>query len=221
MNLLITGFEPFDSETVNSGYEAIKLLPDKILDYNIIKLELPVIFEDSIDILIKAIENFNPSIVLCIGQAGGQANIIPERVAINIDDARIPDNKGMQPVDVPIFKDGENAYFSKLPIKKIVENLKSENIPADISNSAGTYVCNHIMYGLLYFINKNKEYNSIIGGFIHVPYLETQVVNKPNTPSMTTEEICRALKISIETIIKEPVKNIDTKKKSYFFDFSV
>lgn len=114
-----------------------------------------------------------PDIVLCIGQAGGRYDMTVERLAINVDDARIEDNEGNQPIDIPVFEDGENAYFSNLPIKAMVEEIKGQGIPASISNSAGTFVCNHIMYGVLYHIN--KTYKNMRGGFIHVPFINEQV----------------------------------------------
>ena len=121
-----------------------------------------------------------------------------ERVAINVDDGRIPDNDGYQPVDSPVFEDGENAYFSTLPIKAIVEEVKKAGIPAAVSNTAGTYVCNHIMYSLLYYLNKNNL--NIKGGFIHVPFIPEQVVEKKNTPYMELTRITKALEISIKAI---------------------
>ncbi|BBE31258.1 pyrrolidone-carboxylate peptidase [Tepiditoga spiralis] len=209
MKVLITGFDPFGNESINPAFEAIKLLPNKVLNSNIIKLELPTIFNKSIEILEKKIIEIDPDIIICVGQAGGRFKITVERVAINIDDARIKDNAGNQPIDEPIFKNGENAYFSNLPIKSIVENIKKNKIPASISNSAGSFVCNHIMYGLLYLINtkfKNKK-----GGFIHVPYIPEQVLNKSNMPSMSLENISKSLLIAIKTSItvKKDIKTIE------------
>jgi pyroglutamyl-peptidase len=144
--------------------------------------------------------------VICVGQAGGRYDITIERVAINIDDARIPDNEGNQPIDEPIFADGDAAYFSSLPIKAITNEIKKEGIPASVSNTAGTFVCNHIMYGLLYLID--KKYNNIKGGFIHVPFLPEQVLNRPNTPYMSLEYIAKALTIAVKTAAsyKEDIK---------------
>lgn len=206
MKILITGFEPFGGESINPSYEAIKLLPDSINDAQIIKRQVPTVFRKSIEELEKLIKEFNPDIVISVGQAGGRAEISIERVAINIDDANIKDNEGNQPVDETIFEDGENAYFSNLPIKAMVEKIKKGGIPASISNSAGTFVCNHIMYGLLYLID--KKYPHIKGGFIHVPYLPEQVVDKRNTPSMSLDNIKKALILAIETIIENERKSI-------------
>lgn len=199
MKVLVTGFEPFGGEKINPALAAVKLLPKEINGAQVIVRELPTVFRKSIDVLFSEIEKVNPDVVICVGQAGGRFAISVERVAINVDDARIPDNEGNQPVDEPIFPDGENAYFSTLPIKRIVEAIKKEKIPAEVSNTAGTYVCNHVMYGVLYYASKKKP--NMKAGFIHVPYLFEQVVDKKNTPAMGLNEIVRALTIAIEQSI--------------------
>ncbi len=203
MKVIITGFDPFGGEEMNPAYEAVKLLPDIINGHSIIKIEIPTVFRKSLQVLEDAIKKEQPDIVICVGQAGGRFGITPERVAINQDDGRIPDNEGNQPIDETIHNDGEMAYFSKLPIKKIVSNLQKEKIPASVSNTAGTYVCNHVMYGLLYMID--KVYSDIRGGFIHVPYATTQVIDKPNMPSLTLEQIRDGLRIAITTTIETTV----------------
>ena len=137
--------------------------------------------------------------MISIGQAGGRSKITPERIAINIDDARIPDNIGNSPIDEAIRKDGENAYFSTLPIKAIVDELNKNNIPSAISNTAGTFVCNHIMYESLYLAS--KKYPNIKAGFIHIPYIEEQVKDKPNMPFMKKEDIIIALELIIKTAV--------------------
>ncbi|MGL4392800.1 MAG: pyroglutamyl-peptidase I [Fusobacteriaceae bacterium] len=204
--ILVTGFDPFGGESINPAYEAVKNLPDKIGDYEIIKKEIPTVLVESYKKLFGLIDEHSPEIILCVGQAGGRFEITPERVAINVDDARIADNKGNQPVDTKIFDDGENAYFSLLPIKAMVLDMQENNVPATVSNTAGTFVCNHIMYALLYYINKNKL--DARGGFVHVPYIPEQVITKKNQPFMSKELITKGLKISIESIIK----NKDDKK---------
>jgi len=203
MKVIITGFDPFGGEAMNPAYEAVKLLPNNINDHVIIKIEIPTVFRKSLQVLKDAIKREQPDIVICVGQAGGRFGITPERVAINQDDGRIPDNEGNQPIDETIHNDGEMAYFSKLPIKKIVSNIQKENIPASVSNTAGTYVCNHVMYGLLYMID--KEYSNIRGGFIHVPYATTQVIDKPNMPSLTLEQIRDGLLVAIITTLETTV----------------
>ncbi|MCF6096942.1 pyroglutamyl-peptidase I [Thermovorax subterraneus] len=199
MKVLVTGFEPFGGEKINPALAAVKLLPKEINGAQVIVRELPTVFRKSIDVLFSEIEKVNPDVVICVGQAGGRFAISVERVAINVDDARIPDNEGNQPVDEPIFPDGENAYFSTLPIKRIVEAIKKEKIPAEVSNTAGTYVCNHVMYGVLYYASKKKP--NMKAGFIHVPYLFEQVLDKKNTPAMGLNEIVKALTIAIEQSI--------------------
>lgn len=199
MKVLVTGFEPFGGEKVNPALEAVKLLPKEINGAQVVVRELPTVFRKSLDVLFSEIEKENPDVVICVGQAGGRFAISVERVAINVDDARIPDNEGNQPIDQPIFPDGENAYFSTLPIKRIVEAIKKEKIPAEVSNTAGTYVCNHVMYGVLYYASRKKP--NMKAGFIHVPYLFEQVVDKKNTPAMGLNEIVRALTIAIEQSI--------------------
>lgn len=201
MKLLITGFEPFGGETINPAYEAVKTLEDKIMNTEIIKREIPTVFNKSIEVLESLIENEKPDIVICVGQAGGRYDISLERVAINIDDARIKDNEGNQPVDIKIFEDGENAYFTSLPIKRMVKKIREAGIPASISNTAGTFVCNHIMYGLLYLID--KKYPNIRGGFIHVPYLPEQVISKRNMPSMSIENIRKGLRLAVEVVLEK------------------
>ena len=200
MKVLVTGFSPFGGEDINPAYEAIRGLEDTIQGALIIKKEIPTVFGKSIEELNKIIEVENPDIVICVGQAGGRFDITVERVAINIDDAGIADNEGNQPIDRKIYEVGVNAYFSSLPIKAIVKNIKDSGIPAGISNTAGTYVCNHLMYGLLYLIN--NKYTRIKGGFIHVPFLPEQAVSKRNTPSMSVENITKGLKLAIEASIK-------------------
>lgn len=206
MKVLVTGFDAFGGEKVNPAFEAVKRLEDNIAGAEVVKVEIPTVFKKSIEILDRKIEEEKPDIVICVGQAGGRFDITIERVAINISDASIKDNEGNMPIDEKIFVNGENAYFSSLPIKSIVSNIRSEKIPASISNTAGTYVCNHIMYGLLYLID--KKYKNVRGGFIHVPYLPEQVIDKKSTPSMNINDIIAALTIAIRTSveIKEDIK---------------
>ena len=195
--LLLTAFTPFDGERINPALEAMKLVKDKIGNLLIVKLEVPTVFGKSIDTVREAIERERPDFVLSIGQAGGRAEITPERVAINLDDARIPDNEGNQPIDEPIFPDGENAYFSTLPVKAMVEAIRKEGLPSSLSNSAGTYVCNHLMYGVLYYLDKRP---SMKAGFIHVPYIPEQTKNKKEMPALELSEIVRGLEAAITAI---------------------
>lgn len=200
MKILITGFDPFGGENINPALEAVKKLPDTILGSEIIKIEIPTVFRKSLEKIEENIIKHNPDVVISVGQAGGRFGVTPERVAINMDDARIKDNEGNQPIDMPIFKDGEAAYFSTLPIKAMVKEMNDNGIPASISNSAGTFVCNHVMYGLLYLID--KKFPNIRGGFVHVPYIPSQVTTKPNTPSMSIENITKGLELIIKAVIE-------------------
>lgn len=198
MKLLLTAFEPFGGENVNPALEAVNLVKDRIEYIDIVKLTVPVEFNRSIDVVSKKITEMQPDFVLCVGQAGGRSAITPERAAINIDDARIEDNVGNKPVDEVIFADGETAYFSTLPIKAMVNEIKKAGIPANVSNTAGTYVCNHLMYGVLYTLR--KEGRGAKGGFVHVPYIPEQVLDKPDKPSMSLENIVKGLEAAIKAI---------------------
>lgn len=206
MKVLITGFDPFGGENINPALEAVKKLPDTICNAEIIKLEIPTVFRKSLEKIEENIIKHNPDIVISVGQAGGRSGITPERIAINIDDARIPDNETKQPIDIPIFEDGENAYFTNLPIKAMIKEMKLAEIPCSISNTAGTFVCNHVMYGILYMAS--KKYPNIKGGFIHVPYIPSQVLEKPNMPSMSIENIVKGLELCIKVAV---TKNDDIK----------
>ena len=199
MKVLITGFDKFGGESINPSSLCVNSLLDVIDNIEIKKITLPTIFKDSSQVLEENIKSFSPNIVICVGQAGGRSKITPERIAINIDDARIPDNIGNSPIDEAIRKDGENAYFSSLPIKTIVDELNKNNIPSAISNTAGTFVCNHIMYEALYLTS--KKYLNIKAGFIHIPYIEEQIKNKPNMPYMKKEYIITALELIIKTAV--------------------
>lgn len=199
MKILITGFDAFGGETVNPAYEAVKLLPDTIAGAEIIKLEVPTQFHRAGAVLEDAMQRHKPDAVICVGQAGGRAAITPEKVAINLMDGRIPDNAGYQPVDVPIREDGETAYFASLPVKAMMQRMRDAGIPAAVSYTAGTYVCNYLLYTLLYLID--KKYPNVRGGFIHVPYAMEQVINKPlGTPSMDLRQIARGLETAVEAV---------------------
>lgn len=201
MKILITAFDPFGGEAINPALEAVKMMKDEISGAEIVKLTVPTVFGKSIEQTKKAIEKEKPDIVLNIGQAGGRFEITPERVAINVDDARIEDNEGNQPIDKAIYEDGQPAYFSTLPVKAMVKEIKEGGLPASVSNSAGTFVCNHLMYGVLYHIAKSGK--NIRAGFIHVPFTPEQVANRPSpAPYMSIEDIARALELSVKAIVE-------------------
>ena len=178
--VLLTGFEPFDGETVNPSWEVVKQLDGTMIaGQPVIARQLPCVFGEALSVLYAAIEDLQPRLVIAVGQAGGRVDISVERVAINVDDARIPDNKGQQPVDTPIVDGGPAAWFSTLPIKAIVSALRDRGIPASVSQTAGTFVCNHVMYGLLH---KLQEQAGVRGGFIHIPWLPAQAAAHPGQP---------------------------------------
>ena len=206
MKILVTGFDPFGGETVNPALEAVKLLPKEIHGAEVYWAEIPTVFYQSAEVLEAEINRYHPDAVLCIGQAGGRASLTPERVAINQDDARIPDNQGNQPIDEPIRMDGQAAYFSTLPIKAIVQAIKEEGLPATVSNTAGTFVCNHLMYQALYLAD--KKFPNMRAGFMHIPYMTEQVINKSNTASMNLTDIVRGIEAAIGAIVDYKDKDI-------------
>ena len=194
MNIIVTGFDPFGGETINPSIECVKALPE-IEGVELIRLELPTVFKESAKRLNEVINDVKPDAVLSVGQAGGRAGITMERIAINVDDARIPDNISQQPIDEEIQVEGEAAYFSTLPIKRIVKAIREAGISAEVSNSAGTFVCNHIMYQALFAATKaDKPFKA---GFMHIPFIPEQTTDKP---SLSLEESTKALQIAIETI---------------------
>ena len=194
MKIIVTGFDPFGGETINPSIECVKALPE-IEGAELIRLELPTVFKESAKRLNEVINDVKPDAVLSVGQAGGRPGITMERIAINVDDARIPDNISQQPIDETIQTEGEAAYFTTLPIKRIVKAIREAGISAEVSNSAGTFVCNHIMYQSLFAATKaDKPFKA---GFMHIPFIPEQTTDKPSLP---LEESTRALQIAIETI---------------------
>lgn len=188
MTILITAFEPFGGEVQNPTQEVLALLPEQIGTARIISLLLPTVFGEAAAQAIQAIKAHKPNAVVALGQAGGRAGITPERVAINVADARIPDNAGVKPSDEPINPMGPAAYFSTLPIKALVQAIREAGLPASVSDSAGTYVCNHLMYALLHHIA--KEGLNIQAGFIHLPFLPAQAEGKtPPVPFMSLDNM--------------------------------
>lgn len=210
MKLLLTGFDPFGGESINPAWEAVKRVSDQVGDVEVVKLMVPTVFYKSIDTVAAAIEKEKPDAVLCIGQAGGRFDLNPERVAINVNDARIPDNEGNQPLDGPVFADGETAYFATLPIKAMAEEIRKAGVPASVSNTAGTYVCNHLMYGVLYTLA--NKYPDVRGGFMHVPFITSQVINrKPIAPSLSLVQIVTGIEAAVKAIgeNQEDIKTVE------------
>lgn len=200
MKILVTGFDPFGSDKINPAIEAVKKLPDTIKGAKIIKLEIPTVFNKSAQVVHQAIVKEQPDYVLNVGQAGGRSALTPERVAININDGRIPDNDGYQPLGEPIQADGDTAYFTQLPIKAIAKAIRAVGLPATVSNTAGTYVCNHIFYQVQYM--RTKEFPKLKAGFIHIPFLPEQVITRPNQPSMALADIVKGLTAAIGAIVE-------------------
>lgn len=197
MKVLVTGFAPFDGQLLNPSWEAVKYLPKRLGNLSIQTLEIPTVFGQSAQFLETAIREQSPDVVLCVGQAGGRSELTLERVAINIADAPIPDNAGQQPIDEPIREDGASAYFSTLPIKAMVAALREAGVPASVSNTAGTYVCNYLMYQTLYLAD--KVFPKLKAGFIHLPYMTEQVENGA-FPSLPLEEMVRGLTLALSVL---------------------
>ncbi|MEL7650018.1 MAG: pyroglutamyl-peptidase I [Sedimentibacter sp.] len=209
MKILVTGFDPFGGEKVNPAYEAVKLLPDNIAGAEVIKLEIPTVFTRSVSVVDDAINRYQPDVVLSIGQAGGRSSITVEKVAINLAEARIPDNDGEQPLDQALMQDGETAYFATIPVKAIVNRIREAGIPANMSYTAGTYVCNSIMYNVLYLTH--KKYTNVKAGFIHVPFSTEQAASKPDgTASMPVETISKAIYCAVEVIAENTEESIES-----------
>jgi pyroglutamyl-peptidase len=200
MKILVTAFEAFGGESINPSQLIIQNLPKALNDNNIITLILPTVFDKSVNILSQAINDLGPEVVVCLGQAGGRFDISVERIAININDCSIADNEGNIPIDTPIDPQGPSAYFSTLPIKAMVQKIRHGGIPSSISNTAGTFVCNHLMYGALNYIHNNTL--NIKCGFIHIPFLPIQVVDKRNQPSMDLASMIKGITLALEACIE-------------------
>ena len=200
MKVLVTGFNSFGGESINPSWEAVRLLPDEICGAEIIKKQLPTEFIAGETELLSALESAEPSIVICTGQAAGRSAVSIERVAINLRDASIADNAAFTPVDEPVSPDGEAAYFVTLPAKAMLAALKEAGIPAELSLSAGSFVCNDILYTLL----RATKGTDIAAGFVHVPLCPAQAEKKsPPLPSMSIEDMTKALECIIAVAIKE------------------
>ncbi|WBP90118.1 pyroglutamyl-peptidase I [Kitasatospora cathayae] len=192
--VLLTGFEPFDGADVNPSWEVARLVaanpPEGLL---VTAARLSCVFDRAAEELQTAVREFTPDLVVCLGLWSGRSDICVERVAINIDDARTFDNAGQQPVDRPIVPDGPAAYFSTLPVKECVAAVREAGVPASVSNSAGTFVCNHVFYALMHLLA--TEHPTIRGGFVHIPALPEQVLDgsKPSLPAASAAHALRAL----------------------------
>ena len=191
--LLITGFDPFGSETVNPSWEAVRLLPEAVGAYRLTKLQIPTVFGQAAETVLTAARELRPDVILCIGQAGGRSAVTPEVVGINLREARIPDNAGNQPVNVPVVENAPAAYFSTVPVRAMVKAIQDAGLPAALSYSAGTFVCNDVLYTLLHCFDGTKTHV----GFVHVPFLPEQA--KDNIPCLPLPQIVQALTAAIES----------------------
>lgn len=202
-NILVTGIEPFEGETINPSWEAARRVHgERIGDASLVARQLPCVIGAVRQALIEAIEETQPQVVLCLGQASGRPDISIERVAINMVDARIPDNAGNQPIDEPVIAGGPAAYFSTLPIKAMLRALRTAGIPASVSQTAGTYNCNAIFYVLAHYIATERP--DLRGGFIHVPYLPQMAARHPGAPSLSLEMQAEAIRVMASTALAFP-----------------
>jgi pyroglutamyl-peptidase len=196
--VLMTGFAPFGGESVNPSWQAVSALGERRDD--VAAVELPCEFAASLPALRRAIEAHRPELVVCVGQAGGRSGVTPERVAINLVDARIPDNAGAQPVDAPVVDGGPAAYFTTLPVKACVAAIRAAGVPASVSHTAGTYVCNQVFYGLMHVL---PEFPGVRGGFVHVPFSPEQVAASGEAaPSLSVDRIADALEVLADTALR-------------------
>ena len=190
--LLITGFDPFGGADVNPSWQAVKRLPDQVGEYELCKLEIPTVFHLATQQVLTTAAAWEPDVILCVGQAGGRDSVTPERIGVNIRDARICDNAGNQPKGEFVSPDGPAAYFSTVPVEAMAQAIRDRGLPATVSNSAGAFVCNDTLYGLLHAFAGS----AVKVGFIHVPYIPEQ-----GNPSMPLEEITAALAAAIKACV--------------------
>lgn len=198
--VLVTGFDPFGGERLNPSWEVCTRLPKSIAGFRVEILRVPCEFRRSIEVAIAAIERHRPKLVILLGQAGGRTHLSVERVAINVDDARNPDNAGAAPVDEAIAAQGPPAYFATLPVKAVARAMREAGVPAEVSNSAGTYVCNHLMYGVLHFLAASGAAGR--AGFIHLPYAEEQVLEKPGVAALSVATMAKGVEAAIAAAIR-------------------
>ncbi len=201
MKVLLTGFDPFGGEKINPAWEAVKQVSDEISGAEIVKLMIPTVFGKGPEKIFEKIEEIRPDVVISIGQAGGRAQIAVEYVGVNVRVARIPDNEGNEPMYEKISPEGPDAYISNLPVRDMVDHLKANGIPAYVSMTAGAYVCNDVLYSVSDYIATHDL--KMKSGFIHVPYIADQVLNKPaETAFMSVKDIVRAIELSIEKVVE-------------------
>lgn len=195
--VLLTGFDAFAGDLLNPSWLAAQALHGQtIMGHQVVAAQLPTEFAASRQVLTNLLRQHKPVLVLCLGLAGGRASLTLERVAINVQDARIPDNAGAQPTDIPVVKAGPAAFFSSLPIKSMLQALTNAGIAADVSQTAGTFVCNHVFYVLMHWLKNNRQGIRCRGGFMHVPYLPDQ-----GLPCMPLEDMVRGLRVAVTSAL--------------------
>jgi pyroglutamyl-peptidase len=207
--VLLTGFEPFDQDSINSSWEVARALNAEVFkvsvasgnrskvsfEVEVIARQLPCEFDRSIQVLASLIKRLKPDLVICLGQANSRSDVSVERVAINVNDAHIKDNAGAQPIDTMVIKNGPEAYFSSLPIKAIVQAIREKNLPASISQTAGTFVCNHVFFGLMHLLA--TSYPLVRGGFIHLPLLPAQAAKLPGSCCLSKDDMVEAVRAAL------------------------
>ena len=200
--ILVTGFQPFGGQDVNPALEAVRALPEEIAGARIVQVEVPVTYRQAFEPVAAAIEEFSPDAVVCVGQAAGRPCVTVERVAINVDDCEQPDNADTIRCNVPILEDGPAAYFATLPVHELVRAIEAAGLPAQVSDSAGTYVCNHLMYLVLDHAARKRP--GMLGGFIHVPLLHEQTIkgDMRGKPSMGKADIVASLTAALTALAK-------------------
>lgn len=201
MEILLTAFDPFGGAKINPAWEAVSRVKKNWEDSHVTPLLVPTVFGEAEKLVLETAEKISANVILCVGQAGGRYGISVERVALNLDDASIPDNRGNQPVDQRISETGETAYLSTIPVKAVVSAIQQAGVPAEISYTAGTFVCNHLLYRVLEdnALNHPKRF----GGFLHVPFLPEQIAYRSHTPSMALETIVKGLEAAVQSIFQE------------------
>ena len=196
--VLLTGFDPFGEDTLNPSWLAVQALHGReVAGHRVVAAQLPTVFGQAIGVLHALLATHQPSLVICVGQAGGRAALSLERVAININDARIADNAGAQPVDTAVAADGPAAYFSTLPVKAMRLAIRHEGVASEVSQTAGTFVCNHVFYGLMHALAHKPEFKVVRGGFIHVPWLPSQ-----GAPAMPLQDMVSGLHAAVACALR-------------------
>jgi pyroglutamyl-peptidase len=191
--VLVTGFDAFGGDTLNPSWLIAQALHGRrIAGHRVVAAQLPTVFGDSLAVLRGLLRTHRPALVLCLGQAGGRGALSLERVAINVNDARIADNAQAQPIDTPVVQDGPDAYFTRLPVKAMLHALQRAGIAAEVSQTAGTFVCNHVFYGLMHELATRRGFKTVRGGFVHVPWLPQQ-----GAPAMTLDDMVRGVSVAL------------------------